>query len=56
MTAELLELTAAQAAAAVRAGELDAGELFETYRARAAADTLGAFTWVSEPTASAAAG
>jgi aspartyl-tRNA(Asn)/glutamyl-tRNA(Gln) amidotransferase subunit A len=48
MSAELLELTAAQAAAAVRAGELDAGELFETYRARAAADELNAFTWVAD--------
>ena len=48
MTSEILELTAAQAAAAVRAGELDPAELFETYRARAAADTLGAFTWLAE--------
>ena len=45
---ELLELTAAQAAAAVRAGELDSGELFEAYRARAAADELNAFTWVAD--------
>ena len=48
MSAELLAMTAAQAAAAVRAGDLDAGELFETYRARAAADELNAFTWVAE--------
>ncbi len=44
---ELLELSAAAAAEAVRAGELDARELFEAYRARAAADELNAFTWVA---------
>jgi aspartyl-tRNA(Asn)/glutamyl-tRNA(Gln) amidotransferase subunit A len=48
MSAEILELTAAQAAAAVAAGELDPAELFETYRARAAADTLNAFTYVAD--------
>ena len=31
---DLVKLSAAQAAAAVRAGELDPGELFEAYRAR----------------------
>src|SRR5579884_1438756 len=45
---ELLELTAAAAAELVRARELDPGELFELYRARAAADELNAFTWVAE--------
>jgi len=45
---ELLDLTAAQAAARVHAGELDAGELWCVYRARALADDLNAFTWVSE--------
>jgi aspartyl-tRNA(Asn)/glutamyl-tRNA(Gln) amidotransferase subunit A len=45
---ELLELTAAAAADAVRAGELDASELFEAYRGRAAADELNAFTWVAD--------
>ena len=45
---ELLELTATAAAAAVRAGELDASELFEAYRRRAAADELNAFTWVAD--------
>jgi aspartyl-tRNA(Asn)/glutamyl-tRNA(Gln) amidotransferase subunit A len=47
---ELIELTAAAAAERVRAGELDAGELFEAYRARAAADAddLNAFTWVAD--------
>jgi aspartyl-tRNA(Asn)/glutamyl-tRNA(Gln) amidotransferase subunit A len=44
---ELLVLSAAAAAEAVRAGELEALELFETYRARAAADELNAFTWVA---------
>jgi aspartyl-tRNA(Asn)/glutamyl-tRNA(Gln) amidotransferase subunit A len=32
----------------VRAGELDAGELFEAYRARAAASRINAFTWVAD--------
>ncbi len=43
-----LELTGAQAAAAIRAGDLDARELFEAYRARAAAEDLNAFTWVGD--------
>jgi aspartyl-tRNA(Asn)/glutamyl-tRNA(Gln) amidotransferase subunit A len=46
--AEIIELSAAQAAAAIAAGELSAGELFEVYRARAAADELNCFTWVAE--------
>jgi aspartyl-tRNA(Asn)/glutamyl-tRNA(Gln) amidotransferase subunit A len=45
---EILDLTAARAAAAVERGELDPRELFEAYRARAAADDLNAFTWVAE--------
>jgi aspartyl-tRNA(Asn)/glutamyl-tRNA(Gln) amidotransferase subunit A len=45
---DLLDLTAAVAAKAVRAGELDAGELFEAYRVRAAAEDLNAFTWVAD--------
>jgi aspartyl-tRNA(Asn)/glutamyl-tRNA(Gln) amidotransferase subunit A len=45
---ELLDLTAAAAAEAVNAGELDASELFDAYRRRAAADELNAFTWVAE--------
>ncbi len=46
-------LTAKQAADAVAAGDLDATELFEAYRAKAAADELNAFTWVADeaPTA-----
>jgi aspartyl-tRNA(Asn)/glutamyl-tRNA(Gln) amidotransferase subunit A len=47
-TSELIELTAADAAAKVRAGELDATELFEAYRERAEADELNAFTWVAD--------
>jgi aspartyl-tRNA(Asn)/glutamyl-tRNA(Gln) amidotransferase subunit A len=48
MSAAILELTAAQAAAAVRSGELDPAELFAFYRERAADDTLNAFTWVAD--------
>jgi aspartyl-tRNA(Asn)/glutamyl-tRNA(Gln) amidotransferase subunit A len=45
---DAIELTGAQAAAAIRAGGLDAGELFAAYRDRAAADDLNAFTWVGD--------
>jgi aspartyl-tRNA(Asn)/glutamyl-tRNA(Gln) amidotransferase subunit A len=45
---ELIELSAAAAAAAIRAGEIDPRELFEAYRERAAADELNAFTWVAD--------
>ena len=45
---DIVALTAAQAAAAVEKGDLDAGELFETYRARAAADDLNAYVWVAD--------
>ncbi len=41
-------LTAAAAGAAVRSGDLDAGELFELYRSRAAGESLGAFLTVAE--------
>jgi aspartyl-tRNA(Asn)/glutamyl-tRNA(Gln) amidotransferase subunit A len=44
---ELIELTAAAAAAKVRAGEVDPVELFDAYRQRAADDELNAFTWVA---------
>ncbi len=50
---EILDLSAAQAASAVAAGELDAGELFELYRERAARDALNAFLWVDEQVPSA---
>ncbi len=42
--------SASEQIAAIKAGELDARELFEAYRQRAAADDLNAFTWVSEVT------
>jgi aspartyl-tRNA(Asn)/glutamyl-tRNA(Gln) amidotransferase subunit A len=47
---ELIELTAAQAAERIRNGDVSAAELFEAYRARAAADgdDLNAFTWVAD--------
>jgi len=45
---ELIDLTAAQAAERIRAGDLAAAELFEAYRERATADELNAFTWVAE--------
>ena len=45
---ELVELTAAATAARVNAREIDASELFEAYRERAAADDLNAFTWVAD--------
>jgi aspartyl-tRNA(Asn)/glutamyl-tRNA(Gln) amidotransferase subunit A len=45
---ELIDLTAAQAAERIRAGEIAAAELFEAYRERAAADELNAFTWVAD--------
>jgi len=52
---EVLELSAAEAAGRIRAGELDARELFDAYRRRAAADELGAFTWVADAAPPAAA-
>jgi aspartyl-tRNA(Asn)/glutamyl-tRNA(Gln) amidotransferase subunit A len=45
---ELLDLSAAAAAERIGAGQLQPSELFEAYRQRAAADELGAFTWVAE--------
>jgi aspartyl-tRNA(Asn)/glutamyl-tRNA(Gln) amidotransferase subunit A len=55
---DVLDLTAAAAAGAVRAGELDPRELFEAYRRRAADEQLNAFTWVADapPSAPSAAG
>jgi len=53
---DILELSAVAAAAAIGDGSLSAGELFEAYRERAAADRaagedgLNCFTWVSDPT------
>jgi aspartyl-tRNA(Asn)/glutamyl-tRNA(Gln) amidotransferase subunit A len=48
MSADIIALTAAQAAAAVRSGDLDRRELFEAYRDRAAADELNAYLWVAD--------
>ena len=45
---DLTLLTAKQAADAVAKGDLDAAELFEAYRAKAAADDLNAYTWVAD--------
>jgi aspartyl-tRNA(Asn)/glutamyl-tRNA(Gln) amidotransferase subunit A len=45
---ELLDLTAAQAGERVLTGELDARELFDFYRERAAADQLGSYLWVAD--------
>jgi aspartyl-tRNA(Asn)/glutamyl-tRNA(Gln) amidotransferase subunit A len=55
---DIVALTAAEAARAVDRGDLDAGELFEAYRARAAAEDLNAFLWVADeaPADGAAAG
>jgi aspartyl-tRNA(Asn)/glutamyl-tRNA(Gln) amidotransferase subunit A len=44
---ELLDLTAAEAAARVRAGDLNPADVWRAYQERAAADDLNAFTWVS---------
>jgi aspartyl-tRNA(Asn)/glutamyl-tRNA(Gln) amidotransferase subunit A len=45
---DIVALTAAQAEDAVHRGDLDARELFEAYRARAAAEDLNAFLWVAD--------
>jgi aspartyl-tRNA(Asn)/glutamyl-tRNA(Gln) amidotransferase subunit A len=53
---DVVALTAKQAADAVASGDLDRSELYEAYRARAAADDLNAFVWVADeaPTANGA--
>jgi aspartyl-tRNA(Asn)/glutamyl-tRNA(Gln) amidotransferase subunit A len=62
MSADMLELSAAQAIAAIETGDLSAQELFAFYRERAQADAdangdgLNCFTWVADDTPSAAAG
>ncbi len=45
---DIIELTAAQAIAAIDRGDLDAVELFAAYRVRADEEELNAFTWVAE--------
>jgi aspartyl-tRNA(Asn)/glutamyl-tRNA(Gln) amidotransferase subunit A len=48
---EILDLTGAQAAERIRAGELAATEVFESYRERAVSkDDLNAFLWVADET------
>ena len=48
MSEDLLALSAAEAGARVRAGELSAAELFEFWRERAAGDDLGSYLWVAD--------
>jgi aspartyl-tRNA(Asn)/glutamyl-tRNA(Gln) amidotransferase subunit A len=50
VSSELIELSAAEAAERVRAGEIDPAELFGAYCERAANDELNAFTWVASET------
>ena len=45
---ELTQLSAAEAAAQIRARKIDVRELFDAYRERAAGDELNAFTWVAD--------
>ena len=45
---ELAQLTAAQAAEKIRAGEVSADELWTLYRERAVADDLNAYMWVAD--------
>ncbi len=63
MSADVLDLSAAQAIAAIDAGELDAAELFAFYRERAVehggaleGGGLNCFTWIAEGVPSAADG
>ena len=44
----VLDLSGAQAAARIRSGDLDAGELWDAYRERALAEDLNAFTWIAD--------
>ena len=48
MSADLAEITGAEAAARVRDGELSASELFDFWRQRAAGDDLGSYLWVAD--------
>ena len=45
---DLLDLTGAQAAQRIAAGDVSAPELFEAYRERAAGDELNAYLWVAD--------
>ncbi|WP_320672938.1 Asp-tRNA(Asn)/Glu-tRNA(Gln) amidotransferase subunit GatA [Patulibacter defluvii] len=51
-----ISLTAVEAAAALRRGDLSIDELFAAYRERAAADDTNSFTWLADGPDSAAAG
>jgi aspartyl-tRNA(Asn)/glutamyl-tRNA(Gln) amidotransferase subunit A len=59
---DMIELTAAEAAAEIAAGSLSSAELFDAYRERAAADRaageegLNCFTWVAEQAPAAGTG
>ncbi|HEX6023546.1 MAG TPA: Asp-tRNA(Asn)/Glu-tRNA(Gln) amidotransferase subunit GatA [Solirubrobacter sp.] len=48
----MIELTAKQAADAIKAGDLDAGQYFDFYRQRAATDEFNSYIWVAEDTPS----
>ncbi|MBO9533466.1 MAG: Asp-tRNA(Asn)/Glu-tRNA(Gln) amidotransferase subunit GatA [Solirubrobacteraceae bacterium] len=48
LTSIIREQSATEQIAAIKSGALDARELFEAYRSRAAADTFNAFTWVAD--------
>jgi aspartyl-tRNA(Asn)/glutamyl-tRNA(Gln) amidotransferase subunit A len=48
---ELLDLTAAQQAERIAAGEVSGEEVFDFWRERAAADELGSYLWVAEENA-----
>ena len=54
MTAELLELTVAEALRRIEAGELSADEYFDAYANAASNDDLNAFLWTQMPAASSA--
>jgi aspartyl-tRNA(Asn)/glutamyl-tRNA(Gln) amidotransferase subunit A len=56
VSGDILQLTGAQAAARVRAGELAAVELFDFYRERAADEDLNAYLWVADAAPEAADG
>ena len=45
---DLLDLTGAQAAERIAAGDVSAPELFDAYRERAGSDELNAFLWVAD--------
>ncbi len=45
---QIIELSAARAIGEIEAGALSPAEIFDAYRARAAAEELNCFTWVAE--------